>query len=391
MTTSSPQHDREMLLLRLSASGQWDRVLTAATQWLAEEPEEPQAHLHVALALINLERHAQAEPHLAKALAHRPDNANAHRFMAIVQFELKNYRAADLAIHEAIALAPEEPLNWYQLAWMCHAQQDLKNGLKWATRALELAPENADILNLYAICGGQTQSGGNVMEEVLALDPEHALAHNNLGADYLNAENYAKAEECFQRALMLQPTLKVARQNLFVAIKHRDLFYRVLCAPRDFLIWIRKVTFGDESRKRNPAAGAFGFLIWILIFKFVIVGFIFWLGLVWPLVKFYEFLVIGDLRKKAGEVGANRGGVFGYRRWSLGVRMAIFAVALVGFWALVRWLLNASGEDAGVVLTATVLSGVGIYFGSRALKGGAARYHSWRRARRLRTLENSPG
>jgi tetratricopeptide (TPR) repeat protein len=389
MIPPAPAHDRELLLLRLVESGQWDRVRTVAAEWLAEEPDNAQAHLGMAQALVNLRLHAAAEPHLAHALARAPHDAFAHRMMAIVQFELKRYREADKAIHDAIALSPEDPLNWYQLAYMCHAQHDLKNGLKWAQRARELAPGDPDILNLLLLCGGEIHGGESGMEEVLALDPEHALAHNNLGVEYLKAENYAKAEECFRRALMLQPTLDVARQNLFVAIKHRDFVYRVLCAPRDFLLWIRQATFGDGDRKRNAVEGAIGLLVWILIWKFVLVGFIFWVGLVWPLLKLYEFLVTGDLRKKAGEIGATRGGPLGFRRWPLALRLAMFVVGAIGFWILLHWFLWSQGSseesrmDAATVWMIAVCGGLAFWFGRHLFKLGIGRFRAWKRERLL--------
>lgn len=395
MTAPAPDYDREMLLSRFSASGQWDRLLATASEWLADDPENAGAHLRMAEALINLDRYAEAERHLSHALARFPENATAHRWMSMVQFDLKNFRAADKAIHDAIALDPEDAESLYHLAWMCHQHHDLKNALKWAMRARELAPESSHVLNLCAMCTGQASQDSALLEDALALDPENAFAINNLGVDHLNASDYVKAEECFRNALTLQPTLKVARQNLFITIKHRDPVYRILCAPRDFLIWLRVVTFGDEGKKRNVVVAALGLLAWLLIFKLVIVGLIFWLGLVWPMVKFYEFLVVGDLRRKAGEIGATRGGFFGYRRWSVRTRMALFAVALGGFWTafyLFTWSPSrstAQRETAARIFLLAVLAGMLIYFGRRAFHGSVSRYHAWRRERMLRRLDPS--
>lgn len=389
MTPPAPAHDREVLLLRLLESQQWDRVLAIAGEWLAEQPEDHRAHLGMAQALVNLRRQAEAEPHLARALARDPRDAFAHRMMAIVQFDLKNYDAADRAIRDAIALSPEDPLNWYQLAFMCHAQHDLKNGLKWAQRAHELAPGDPDIVNLLLLCGGEPESGARGMETVLALDPEHALAHNNLGVEYLQQEDYARAEECFRRALMLQPTHKEVRRNLLITIKHRDFVYRVLCAPRDFLFWLCKVTFGESGGERNAVERAMGILVWILIWKFVLVGFLLWLGFVWPLVKLYEFFVIGDLKKKAGEIGATRGGLLGYRRWPLALRLLGFALGTLGFWMILYrflWSPDAGEENRARAVTAligVVCCGLVFWFGRHLLKLGIARFRAWKRARLL--------
>jgi tetratricopeptide (TPR) repeat protein len=394
MPTAPSSHDREILILRLTASHQWERLLETAREWLAERPGHGRAHLYAAQALVNLDRKGEAAPHLTEALARIPNNAFAHRMMSIVQFDLKNYRAADQAIQEAIALEPEEAMNWYQLALMFYKQHDLKRAEEAAARARELSPNNADILNLCALCAGNTSRGASLLQDTLELDPENAAAHNNLGVDYLNKKDYAQAEECFRRALSLDPTLAISRRNLFLALKHRDRVYRVLCAPRDFLLTIRSATFGDSAHKRNGFATLIGIIVWLLIFRFVAAGLLLWLGLVWPLAKFYEFLVIGDLRRKAGEIGATRGGILGYRRWPLKVRMGLFAAGLLAFWTGLYLLIwsPAQTEDqkttAAGILIGVALVGVLGYFLVKWTKRGIARYHSWRRARMLKRMNH---
>ena len=395
MTAPSSQFDRFVLISRLAASGQWERLLETGRDWLADEPENGSAHRYVGQALVNLKRHAEAEPHLAKAIAANPADPFSHRLMAIAKFGLKKYREADQAIHQAIELNPNDAMNWYHLAWMCHQQHDAKNAVKWSSKALELDPDNPDILNLHAICGGALNSP-TTFQSVLAMDPENAPAHNNLGVYYLNEKDSAKAEECFRRALTIDPTLKVARRNLLLVVKRRDRIYQILCAPRDFLFSIRNALLGN-GQKRNFGAVLLGFVVWIVAVRFFIFGLALWFGLVWPMVKVYEFLVIGDLRKKAGEIGTTRGGILGYRQWSPRVRIALFGAALVAFWTTVYlafWGPWQSGPQAEAmrdnaivgVVTAGV-AGLLIFLGYRGAKGSVQRYHSWRRHRRLRNLE----
>jgi Flp pilus assembly protein TadD len=398
MTAPSLHPDRNILISRLLASGQWARLLEVSREWLAEDPENGLAHRTAAQALVNLDRKAEAELHLRKALAAQPGDPFTHRLMAIVQFDLKNYSQADRSIHEAIELDPRDAQNWYHLAWMCYRQKDLKNGLKWVTKARELEPRNPHILNLYALCADQSYARPDLLLEVLALDPENAFAHNNLGVYYLRtAKDFAKAEQCFRQALTLQPTLKVARSNLFQAVKRRDPIYRVLCAPRDFLFNVRNALVRDK--KGNILGFIVGIVIWLFLARFVIIGLVLWVGLVWPLVKFYEFLVIGDMRKKAGEVGATRGGFLGYRRWSTRIRLTLFCAALVAFWTSIALIFRTwapsgtTGDDTRLSLVALGLGagllGLMVIFLVKLGKGTALHYHSWKRSRRLRKLETS--
>jgi len=395
--TTPLRSSREILLTRLTASGQWERVAETAREWLAEEPENPRAHRSAGQALINLERHREGEPHLAKALAADPENSFTHRLMAIALFGLKRYREADTSIHRAIELDPNDPTNWYQLALMCYRQGDRKEGLKWVGKARALAPNDSNVLNLYALCSEGHGRNSELLEAALAADPENACAHNNLGAHYLDAKkDAAKAEECFRRALTIDPTLKIARRNLFLAIKQRDHIYRILRAPLDLLLSLRRSVLGDG--KRNVGAVAIGFVFWIFLARFFLVGLALWFGLFWPLTKFYEFLVIGDLRKKAGEVGSIRGGILGYRGWPVRLRLALFALSLITFWAAAYFLLWSPYQDSpqleklrGQLIT-MVIAGVmfaGLfYLGRRLVKNSTIYYHAWRRKRIVRGLEN---
>jgi Flp pilus assembly protein TadD len=385
--------NRDVLIARLVASRQWERLCETAREKLAEDPEDDHAHLLVAQALINLRRHAEAKIHLEKRLAAKPNDDFAHRMMSMVQFAGKEYAAADESIKRAIAIDPQDSNSWYHLAWMCHTQRDVAGGLKWIMKARELAPNDPDILNLYALCVGNGEERANLLREALALDPENALIINNLGSYYLdNLKDYTRAEQCFRQALAIRPSLKVARQNLFVTIRHRDWIYRTLRAPLDFLLNIRASLWGGD--RRGPVKLIIGGLIWFLLFRFVIGGLVLWFALVWPLLKVYEFLVIGDIRKKAGELGSGSGGFMGIRRWPIGARMTIFGILLLGFWSAVVWVIwGQSGNDnAGTISTTAimvVMVGLLIYLGVKTAKSFYVRYLTWRRQRRLKHLVSS--
>ena len=388
--------DRGVLIDRLMESRQWDRVLQAALDWLAEESEEPAAHFAAGNALVSLDRPAEALPHLEQVVARLPWHGTAHRLLATAHFDLGNHRQADRSIVEAIRLGPDDFRPWYELARMCHEQHDAPNALKWATRALELAPGNPDVVNLYAVCGGKTGTTGAPAEAVLALDPEHAFAHVNLGRDHLQAGDHRKAEACFRRALAIEPLMRVAREDLLLAVRRRDPVYRTLCAPADVLRWIVRNTYGEEGRNRSFMAAAVGLLAWLCLFKFVIAGWILWLIFLWPMARYYEYLVSGDHRSEAGEIGARRGGFLGYRGWPRWVRLTLFAAGLGGFWfGILGRIFTEDAVDGGPGPAGLVV--VGLVVGtvlalrmvevSRRLEG---RVRSWRRERLLKIMGSNP-
>lgn len=386
---------RRTAAFRLAASRQWDRLLEAAREWLGENPESPDAHRYAAQSLVNLKRHREAEMHIQSLLASKPADVLGLRMMSMVQFELKQFRKADESIQRAISINPNDHQNWYHLARMAYLQQDRESGFKWISKARELAPNDSEVVNLYALCSGNVEAQLQSLKEALALNPGNANAHNNLGLYYLNRrKDYQQAEACFRSALALYPSSKMARSNLFKTIRHRDRIYRLLCAPRDFLYGLFK-DFGNR-RGINTVVGMLGVLLWIIFLRFVLGALMFWFALVWPMVKVYEYLIVGDIRAKAGEAAARRGGIWGYRKWSLKLRMVLFGTLLSGFWVSMYLLfLRRSGasdvtrSERVAVASMVAIIGLLLFLLTKMLKRLSFRLQSWRRNRRLKQLVTS--
>jgi tetratricopeptide (TPR) repeat protein len=271
-------------------------------------------------------------------LAGNPADGFAHRLMAMVYFEAGKFRLADESIQKAIAQNPTEASHWHQFAYMSYRQGDLVSARKHIARARELNPWNADILNMAILCEPNLPETAKKKiqqyKDALALDPENANLYNNMGIQYLtHLKDFPQAEECFRRALFFDPTSKNARKNLFITVKKRDLIYRILCAPKDALVYV--INFFARVRRYNLFLWILMIPLWLLAFRFIIGGLILWFALVWPLTKVYEYLTIGDLRARAGELGAQRGGFLGFRKWPVKFRLSIFALFLISFWGFV--------------------------------------------------------
>ncbi|MGH7978342.1 MAG: tetratricopeptide repeat protein [Limisphaerales bacterium] len=361
---SKPGSDRPnfaILTNRFLSSSQWDRALETAHEWLAQEPENSRAHLAAGQSLVNLERYHEAEPHLLASLKGKPRSGLAWHCLSIVQFHQKRFAAADESAQKAISLNPNNAFHWYHLAWMLYKQGDSRAALKYAEKARQLDPRNASILNLVALCSPKDRVNASrrleQYHEALALNPENAEIHNNIGVHYLNFKDLAAAEASFRRALFFKPTMKVARKNLFLVLKRRDKVYRALCAPRDLVLatlWRRPRNWRLYLLLVLPVA--------FLVFQYFIALLGLWCLFVWPMVKAYEYLTIGDLRAQAGDIGAKRGGLFNYRLWPLKLRLGLFGLLLALFWGgftliIAQSPLLKSQNFQGFVVTPLVIIG----------------------------------
>lgn len=393
-----PQRNYAVLISRFAGSGQWDRSLETAREWLAADPENIEAHMAAGQALLNLGKPGESERHIARVLAAAPGFDIAHRFMAIACYRQKRFKEADESIHKAISSDPNDFHNWFFLAEMCYHQGDFGSARKYAEKARELAPRDPDVLNLL-ILSQRDGTNPEVLEqykEALELDPENANILNNMGVYHLNAKkDYRQAEDFFRRALFFEPRMKEARSNLFVAIKHRDIVYRILCSPRDLCVQIA----GYISGKRKQSIWLYLLFVpvWILLFRFVLAGLVLWFALFWPLVKVYEFLTVGDIRSHAGEIGARRGGIFNYRRWPVKARLSIFGLLLVGFWGGLVMLYCGSPSEKhedyaqmilGIIVLCGLIFAIGFWVRAR-MKNWRASMHARARKKRLGDLTNT--
>ena len=358
----SPSQRYATLLNRLIGSRDWARALDTARAWLAEDPVCAQAHVSAGQALVNLERHAEALPHLTKALEASPDHAFAHRLASSAYFHRKDFARADEHIQRAIALQPDEATHWYHLAWMRYMNGVPDLAAKHAARALELAPQSANTINLLALCQRQKPKDRLAQyQRALELDPENGAVHSNLGLYRLHVDaDYPAAEACFRRALQLNPADKLAQANLFVTLRHRHRGYQMLRFPlslRDSSTWARKDLYTLAHAVVLVACLAFKPL-WFVLFG--------WVALVYPLQKAYEYLTLGDLRAQAGVPGARRGGPLGYRRWPFAARLGVFAGLTVLFWggvaALALWLKEHGLPEAFFAPLAFVLVAAAVVY-----------------------------
>ncbi len=363
-TSDSPAGRHTILLQRLVGSGQWDRALEVSRDWLNEDPASTLAHYTAGQSLVHLRQYPQAKEHLLKALEGGPRGSFTHRLLSIVYFHLKDHAKAEDHIQQALALNPNDPLHWYHLAWMRYQCGSPETAVKHIRRSLELQPNDANALNLLALCEGRR--GPEQLAQylrALEVDPENESVHNNLGTYYLDVDgNYPAAEESFRRALSIDPSSKTAQKNLFLVLRRRDPLYRALQSPRTL---VDRLRWGNRRHNFLARAGLLG--LWLVAGRFLLALLLFWLVFIFPLVKVYEYLTLGDLRAKVGLPGARRGGPFGFRRWSFGARFGIFAALCALFWGGVIFACRnaATAEALGWLLIAAALGYVGFIIARR--------------------------
>jgi predicted CXXCH cytochrome family protein len=147
-----------------------------AAQIAKQQPARPEFYVELGEAWINAGNPRNAVTAFDQALKRAPNSSVALLDLASALTQSgQNARAADV-LKTGLAAGLSDPLLWYQLGLASHDQ--------------------------------------NAFAKALALDPEMAEAHNELGELLAASGNLTRAESEFREALRIEPDLPAAQSNL---------------------------------------------------------------------------------------------------------------------------------------------------------------------------------
>ncbi len=193
--------------------------------------------------------------------------------------------------------------------------------LEQADEGLRCDAEHSGCANLRAsalVKLGRKAEAEQMMEGVLARDPEDAFSHANQGWTALNRSEPKKALEHFRESLRLDPTLEYAQQGMVEALKARYLVYRLMLR---WFLWMstlgRKWQFGillfiyfgsrlvSRTANDNPELGVILWPIYGLLVGFAVLT---WLAyplfnLMLRLNRYGKHMLTRDQRRGANAVG----------------------------------------------------------------------------------------
>lgn len=204
----------------LIEAGRHEEARVKLESVLASEPGDGGLWCLYALCLCRLDRPAEALQAAGRAAALEPDEEWPHRLASIALCSLQDYPRAAEAARAAVRL---EPGLWQTHAQLALALHEVKNvdamNEAWqsADHAVSLAPDEAEthfVMGVVAQERGAVQVAESAYRRVLALDPAHAAAMNNLGLLQLKRGRLHEAAEGFTSSLRNDPNLGVARANV---------------------------------------------------------------------------------------------------------------------------------------------------------------------------------
>jgi thioredoxin-like negative regulator of GroEL len=117
------------------------RLEQALREVLRGDPDNPQANVRLAYALVEQNRCADAIPHFTRAIAHRLPTADAHLGLAGCQVAARNLRAAERTLRAAETVEPENPIVAANLGIVISDSGHPADAIRYLQSALALAPD----------------------------------------------------------------------------------------------------------------------------------------------------------------------------------------------------------------------------------------------------------
>jgi tetratricopeptide (TPR) repeat protein len=237
-TAEDPAYASALLGQVLFEAQEWALAARQFEQALSFNSEYPDAHAYLGHALDQEGRLDKARPHLLRAIALTPDSVVAHTFLGLHYDRLGDFSAARVEYETAYDLDPGNPATCVEIGQTWVAEGRYVAAEIWLMEAVSLEPNDPALWEILTrfyldhniIAGGR---GVEAAEQLVALAPGDAGAHDLRGWAALQVGDYVTTEDSLLRAISLDPTLAAAHYHLGllriaqgVPVEAREAFVR---------------------------------------------------------------------------------------------------------------------------------------------------------------------
>ena len=240
-----------------------------ARERLAQEPNDPDAHLLLAQSLFDQGEVPDARQAAETAVGLAPDRAYAHFILGLAWLELSRECLPDAlaCVREAIRLGPVQAQFYAIASSILYQQNQLAPALAAADAGLALDATHADCLLQRAICLAELtrdEEAQATYTQLLRVAPTNPKAHNNLALLLLNQNRDAEALAHYREALRLDPDFALARVGVVEVLLRRYATYRL---ERRLMRWLlARLALAEVGR--GYAAGHRPWRAWLLLLFF---------------------------------------------------------------------------------------------------------------------------
>jgi tetratricopeptide (TPR) repeat protein len=288
----------------------YDQVVSAASELLARDPDNPDLHRCLAIAWWMLNDSKKSQEHLLETIRLSPNDAGSHALLALLRSSQFGALSTDRHALTALALEPESLLAWHALGHSALVD-DHETAKKCAKRMLTIDPDSVEarVLMYLAVRNEEGERWQSTAESWLAdalrLDPNNAMLHGVLGNHLLQIRGREmEGEARLLTALSLEPSSPSAPDWRTAIASRRDPLLLLLNLPKSICLGI--LFWCARALSRWPILIILGKLFLVLTIL-CLMGLLAWLVCLWPIVVIYRSYVIhGDRLRTSVQTSRHR-------------------------------------------------------------------------------------
>ena len=203
----------------------YDRAEAAYLQALQDDAEDADVYNSLGAVYERQRRTREAETAYRQALVLASDHTRARLNLGNLLRREQRFDEAKSLFLEVLVNNPRPTIQYegyYYLGYLYLDQRDYLRAYGSFTMAVEAEQRAKGFYALANACHhlGRQDEQIRHLRQTVALDPEFASAHRNLGALYLQRGEHSLAEEALRQALKLEPDVAIAHYNLGVLYMH---------------------------------------------------------------------------------------------------------------------------------------------------------------------------
>ena len=209
---------------KLAQAGRFGEAAALYREFLAANPEQPEATHFLGLCLVRSGRRDAGLPLVERSVGLAPANTLYRQNFGLLLAEAGELASAEAQFREILRLQQENPTAHNYLGMVRQRQGRMDEAIASYKEALRLRPADPAAANNLGYCLlelGDVDGAVEALRRSLAADAANAMAHNNLGNALRTRGDLQGALQSYRSALALMPQSANVHYNL--ALTWRDL------------------------------------------------------------------------------------------------------------------------------------------------------------------------